>query len=65
MAQRYADPAARARMRNGLCPECGKYPEQHSDDPRFWVPRNCDLLPQGVRDRIEQYEIEESDPGHE
>lgn len=54
-AQRYHDSGSWTRMAHGRCPECGETPEHHSNDPRFWVPRRCDLLPQGVRDRIEQY----------
>jgi transposase len=55
MTQRYADPRAHERMDSGACPECGEKAEQHLDDGRFWIPRKCDLKPQGVIDRIEQY----------
>ena len=59
MAQRYADPLARERMAAGNCPECGEPPGAHLNDPRFWIPRRCDLLPHGVTERIEQYEHEQ------
>ena len=29
--------------------------DTHTDDPRFWTPRRCDLTSFGVRDRIQQY----------
>jgi hypothetical protein len=56
MAQRYSTPTDRGRMANGLCPECGESSREHIDDPRFWIPRRCDLTPAGVVDRINQYE---------
>lgn len=58
MAQTYSSTIAHERMEAGNCPECGHSPESHSGDPRFWVPRGstgCDLLPQGVTERIEAY----------
>lgn len=58
MSQRYAQPVPRERMSHGLCPECGGPVATHSSDLRFWVPRSCDLTPQGVTDRIAQYESE-------
>ena len=56
MAQRYMAAIALSRMDDGLCPECGRSPELHSADPRFWVraPTSCDLRTDGVNDRIEQ-----------
>jgi hypothetical protein len=58
MAQRYSSPVARGRMAAGLCPECGDSPRTHSADPRFWVPRRCDLTPVGVVERVQQYQSE-------
>lgn len=58
MAQRYPAGPAHERMAHGLCPECGGLPREHSEDTRFWIPRNCDLLPTGVSDRIAQYEAD-------
>ena len=55
MAQRYTSTLAQERMRLGLCPECGEAPSSHLDDPRFWLPRRCDLMPPGVTVRIDQY----------
>jgi hypothetical protein len=55
MAQRYRPGIAHERMADNRCPECGAFAEDHLDDSRFWMPRNCDLLPRGVTDRIEQY----------
>lgn len=54
MTQRYTYGPALENMDHGLCPECGEKPDEHSSSPYFWE-RNfnaCDLLPQGVRDRI-------------
>lgn len=61
MAQRYTHPTALERMDSGLCPECGEAEEQHLNDPRFWMPRRCDLLPRGVRERIEQRRSDRAD----
>ncbi len=61
MAQRYADNAARERMAAGKCPGCGEPPEAHVNDARFWIPRNCDLLPHGVTERIGQYRADQSE----
>ena len=58
MAQRYHDDMSHWRMDNGNCPECGEKPAQHLSDSRFWIPRNCSLLPQGVTERIEQYKAD-------
>jgi hypothetical protein len=55
MAQRYFSETARDRMAEGRCPECGMTPGTHTDDPRFWIPRRCDLTPNGVVERINQY----------
>lgn len=57
MAQRYHNPRAHERMAQGLCPECGEKAEQHDSSPNFWERplSGCLLLPQGVRDRIQQY----------
>lgn len=52
MTQRYSSEVARARMSAGMCPECGQEPERHLADARFWIPRDCDLMPVGVVDRI-------------
>lgn len=52
MTQRYDSSVSIERMEAGLCPECGDAPALHTDDPRFWVPRKCDLLRMGVEDRI-------------
>ena len=54
-AQRYASPVAQERMARGTCPECGDSALAHSNDPRFWMPRSCDLTAQGVVDRINQH----------
>lgn len=61
MAQRYRPGVARDRMAIGACPECGRAPEMHGNDPRFWSPENvdCDLREDGVRDRIDQYLADE------
>ena len=62
MTQTYSHPTAIARMRQGLCPECGISPERHTNDSRFWIPRplDCDLLQEGVTARIaKQREIDE------
>ena len=58
MGQRYAPGVAHDRMSVGGCPECAATPESHNPDPRFWVPRHCDLRPDGVHDRIAQYEAD-------
>lgn len=58
LAQRYDHPTARERMASGRCPECGEHDFAHSSDPRFWIPRRCDLLPAGVTERIGQYDAE-------
>ena len=55
MAQRYSDENSRRRMARGDCPECGDPIHAHLDDPRFWLPRRCDLTPNGVTSRIDQY----------
>ena len=55
MAQRYTSQIAQGRMAAGNCPECGEKPAQHLSDSRFWIPRNCSLLPHGVTERIGQY----------
>lgn len=55
MAQRYKSSLAHERMEKNTCPECGEDQYAHSNDPRFWVPRACSLLPAGVEDRIAQY----------
>jgi hypothetical protein len=61
MAQRYRPGVAHDRMALGACPECGRAPEMHGNDPRFWSPDNidCDLREDGVRERIQQYEDDE------
>ena len=61
MAQRYSDPKARGLMELGLCPECGTPALSHLDDPRFWVPRRCDLLAHGVTERIERYRADKAE----
>jgi hypothetical protein len=55
MAQRYAPGIAHERMAEDRCPECGEFASAHLDNPAFWLPRRCDLLPSGVADRIDQY----------
>jgi hypothetical protein len=55
MTQQYTDFKAIASMRMGGCPECGRPPERHSPDNRFWIPRECDLTPKGVTDRIDAH----------
>lgn len=60
MTQRYSSEVARARMAEGTCPECGRDPERHLDSPAFWLPRDCDLMPDGVRDRIAAFQRDES-----
>lgn len=64
MAQRYTAPAAQERMANALCPECGSSPSNHSNDTRFWVPRQCDLTRVGVQERIAQYEADRQEVSH-
>lgn len=60
-AQRYTSTIARDHMSRGRCPECGNMPEAHSSAPQFWLrPGGCDLLPQGVADRIAAYEWDTS-----
>lgn len=54
-AQRYGAGVAHDRMAANQCPECGEDAANHLADNRFWIPRNCDLMPQGVVDRIAQY----------
>ena len=56
-AQRYRPGIAHQRMDIGACPECGRAPELHSDDLRFWSPEHirCDITPDGVRARVRQY----------
>jgi hypothetical protein len=60
MAQRYRDPTALERMEAGNCPECGKPAESHSDRVEFWQRHGCNLLPEGVAERIEQYRIDQA-----
>ena len=56
MTQRYSDKLAQDRMEQRLCPECGRDPEVHSSEPRFWVHFDrCSLLPKGAQDRIIQH----------
>lgn len=52
--QTYAGVRELARIREGKCPECGRGPEAHTGDNRFWMPGNqaCGLLERGVRARI-------------
>jgi hypothetical protein len=62
MTQAYINQAAVQWMREGRCPECGCVPKDHTNDNRFWMPRrlNCDLMQQGVLDRIaKQREIDD------
>ena len=61
-AQRYTSPVACERMAAGNCPECGEPAEAHINDPRFWIPRQCDLLPHGVTERIAQYQADQAEP---
>lgn len=60
MTQRYHHPDALDNMAHDRCPECGEFPEMHLDDVSFWLPRKCDLLPGGVRDRIAQFNADEA-----
>ena len=62
MSQRYTHPTAQERMARDLCPECGQPAWDHTNEVRFWVPRACDLLPQGVTDRIAQYRADQEVP---
>lgn len=56
MAQRYTDPTALERLAAGLCPECGGKADQHAPFREFWLrPPGCDLRPDGVLDRIAQW----------
>jgi hypothetical protein len=57
MAQRYPAGICHERMAADACPECGKPAEQHSSSLYFWERGfgQCDLLPAGVRERIDQY----------
>lgn len=64
MAQRYASEAARARMSEGNCPECGQMPKQHLDSPEFWLPRHCDLTRAGVIDRIATFREDAQEETH-
>ncbi len=52
MTQRYGSEVAHSRMAANTCPECGQEPDRHLESPAFWLPRHCDLMPSGVRDRI-------------
>lgn len=56
MSQRYRDPLSHERMSANTCPECGSSAEHHNPSREFWVPRECSLTPEGVRDRITQWE---------
>lgn len=56
MAQRYTDPTALERMADNLCPECGMPGSSHSTSSLFWERYGCSLRPDGVADRIAQYE---------
>lgn len=60
-AQRYVDPLAHDRMAHGLCPECAEPADAHNSDGRFWIPRRCSLLPVGVAERIEQYQLDQGE----
>lgn len=55
MAPRYTAPIAHERMAAGTCAECGMPASAHLNDNRFWIARDCDLMPRGVTERIEQY----------
>jgi hypothetical protein len=57
---RYNPGVAHERMEQGLCPECGEPASHHNPDPRFWIPRNCDLLPAGVDGAIAQFRADRS-----
>lgn len=64
-AQRYSTVAAFERMEQGLCPECGREPDVHSMERDFWIrpgwsSGSCDLLPHGVRERIEQWQADQT-----
>lgn len=65
MTQLYNDPASRARMGAGKCPECGEDPNQHLDSADFWIPRRCDLTRPGVLDRIGAFEATSSAADHD
>lgn len=57
MAERYTHPISVKWMDQGLCPECGKLAESHSDSALFRLrPQMCSLVPRDVEDRIEQYQ---------
>lgn len=56
MAQRYTNPLCLVRMAEGKCPECCRRPAAHLSITSPWVPRLCDLRPDGVTDRIAQYQ---------
>lgn len=59
MAQRYTHPVALSRMAIGMCPECGELPDEHSQVREFWLRSGCDLLPDGVTERINQYRADQ------
>lgn len=54
MTQTYTDLLARERMANGLCPECGQTPDNHTG----WGVDTCLLTDNGVVQRIAQYKKE-------
>jgi hypothetical protein len=53
--QRYTSERARQRLRDGLCPECGGRPDQHTG----WGRPGCGLTDNGVVARIAQYRADE------
>ena len=55
--QRYTDPRARERMRQGKCPECGESPMRHDGGGG---PKGCSLTDNGVALRLAVY-AQESD----
>lgn len=53
MAQRYTDPVALERMREGNCPECGDSPDKHLDHP------GCSLTVHDALTRVMQYTLDQ------
>jgi hypothetical protein len=56
MAQRYTNPIALDRMKDGLCPECARAPEQHTGPMS-----DCTLTEHGVHERIMQWVLDQPD----
>lgn len=59
MAQRYTDPLALRRMREGRCPECGQEQRVHTG----WGAVGCSLSDNGVAERIHAYRQDRAEKG--